>query len=243
MFFRFTRVSREQTRVAAELDAARDIQQRLVPAQLPKVKGYTIEAAYFPAQEVGGDFYQVFPQSDGAQLVVVGDVSGKGLKAAMTGTLALGALRALAAEGHGPAIVLTQLNRQQTETQDGGFITCICARVTEQGEITLANAGHLSPYRNGEEVLVASGLPLGIFRDETYQEQTFTLGHGDQLTLLSDGVLEATDAAGELFGFERTRAISGQTAAQIAAAARRFGQEDDITVLTLARNQASTIGE
>ena len=243
MFFRFTRVSREQIRVAAELEAAREIQQRLVPAQLPEVKGYTIEAAYFPAQEVGGDFYQVFPQSDRAQLVVVGDVSGKGLKAAMTGTLALGALRALAYEGLGPAVVLTRLNRQQTETQDGGFITCICARVTEQGEVTLANAGHLSPYRNGEEVLVASGLPLGISRDETYQEDTFNLAPGDQLTLLSDGVLEATDEKGELFGFERMRAISAQSAAAIAAEARRFGQEDDITVLTLARIQAASLRE
>ncbi len=243
MFFRFTRVSREQSRVAAELEAAREIQQRLVPARLPEVKGYRIEAAYFPAQEVGGDFYQVFQQSDGAQLLLVGDVSGKGLKAAMTGTLALGALRALAGEGLGPAVVLTRLNRQQTETQDGGFITCICARVTEQGEVTMANAGHLSPYRNGEEVSVASGLPLGISRDEKYQEQTFTLEPGEQLTLLSDGVLEAMDAKGELFGFERMRAVSAQTAAEIAAAARRFGQEDDITVLTLTRIQPSAPGE
>ena len=83
--------------MAAELEAAREIQQRLVPAKLPQVKGYTIEAAYFPAQEVGGDFYQVFARGDDAQLVVLGDVSGKGLKAAMTSTLALGALRALAA--------------------------------------------------------------------------------------------------------------------------------------------------
>jgi phosphoserine phosphatase RsbU/P len=184
---------------------------------------------------VGGDFYQVFAQSDNAQLVVVGDVSGKGLKAAMTGTLALGALRALAYEKLGPAVVLARLNRQQTETQDGGFITCICARVTEHGEVTLANAGHLSPYLNGEEVTVASGLPLGLLQGETYQEHTLTLAPGEQLTLLSDGVLEAMDARGELFGFERMLAISGQSAAAIAEAARRFGQADDITVLTLAR--------
>ncbi len=235
MFFRFTKVSREQARGAAELEAAREIQQRLVPAKLPQVNGYVIEAAYFPAQEVGGDFYQVFAQSDGAQLVVVGDVSGKGLKAAMTGTLALGALRALAAEGLGPGAVLTRLNRQQSETQDGGFITCICARVTEQGEVTLANAGHLPPYRNGEELQVSSDLPLGISPEETYKECSFHLEPGDQLTLLSDGVLEATDKMGELFGFERVRAISAQTAESIAGAALKFGQEDDITVLTLAR--------
>ena len=239
MFFRFTKVSREQARGAAELEAAREIQQRLVPAKLPQVNGYVIEAAYFPAQEVGGDFYQVFEQEDGAQLVVVGDVSGKGLKAAMTGTLALGALRALAAEGLGPAAVLTRLNRQQAETQDGGFITCICARVTGQGEVRLANAGHLPPYRNGEELVVSSDLPLGISSDETYEECTFHLEPGDQLTLLSDGVLEARDARGALFGFERMRAISEQTAQSIAEAALKFGQEDDITVLTLARLSAS----
>ncbi len=240
MFFRFTKVSREQARGAAELEAARGIQQRLVPAKLPEVKGYAIEAAYFPAQEVGGDFYQIFSQADGAQLVVVGDVSGKGLKAAMTSTLALGALRVLAAEGLGPAAVLIRLNRQQAETQDGGFITCICARVTEQGEVTLANAGHLSPYRNGEELLVSSDLPLGISPQEKYEECTFHLEPGDQLTLLSDGVLEATDAKGELFGFERTRAISSQTAGTIAEAALKFGQEDDITVLTLVRSRLAT---
>jgi hypothetical protein len=242
MFFRFTKVSREQARGAAELEAAREIQQRLVPAKLPQANGYVIEAAYFPAQEVGGDFYQVFAQGDD-QLVVVGDVSGKGLKAAMTGTLALGALRALAAEGMGPAAVLTRLNRQQAETQDGGFITCICARVTQQGEVTLANAGHLPPYQNGEELVVSSDLPLGISPEETYEERTFHLEPGDQLTLLSDGVLEARDARGALFGFERVRAISAQTAESIAAAALKFGQEDDITVLTLARLSAGSRGQ
>ena len=235
MFFRFTRVSREQTRVAAELEAAREIQQRLVPAQLPNLKGYAIEAAYYPAQEVGGDFYQVFKQDDGIQLIVIGDVSGKGLKAAMTGTLALGALRTLANEGLGPAAVLTRINQQLAETQDSGFITCLCVRLTDGGEFSVANAGHLSPYQNGEELQIPADLPLGISPRESYKERTFQLEPGDRLTLLSDGVLEARDPQGELFGFERTRAISSQTAARIAQAALDYGQEDDITVLTLAR--------
>ena len=235
MFFRFTRVSREQTRVTAELEAAREIQQRLVPAQLPRFESYMIETAYFPAQEVGGDFYQVFAQSDGAQLIVVGDVSGKGLKAAMTGTLAIGALRTLAAEELGPAAVLTRLNRQLAETGDGGFITCVCLRATQNGKVTIANAGHLAPYCNGEEMQVEADLPLGIFAEQQYSERAFQLEPGDRLTLLSDGVLEARDAQGTLFGFERTRAISSGTAEAIAAEALKFGQEDDITVLTLAR--------
>lgn len=239
MFLRFTRVSREQTRVAAELEAAREIQQRLVPARLPQVKGYVIEAAYFPAQEVGGDFYQVFEQDDGAQLVVVGDVSGKGLKAAMTGTLALGALRTLANEGLGPAAVLMRMNQQLAGAQDGGFITCVCAQLRANGEVTIANAGHLPPYRNGEELPVATDLPLGISLREKYEERVFQLEPGDRLTLLSDGVLEARDAHGMLFGFERTRAISSQAAGSIAQAARDHGQEDDITVLTLALSPAA----
>jgi len=235
MFHRFTSVSREQARTAAELEAAREIQRRLVPKVLPEVPGYEIEAAYFPAEVVGGDFYQVLDSRGGAKLVIVGDVSGKGLKAAMTGTLALGALRALVPEGLGPAAVLARLNRQLAETGDEGFVTCVCARVTPQGEATLANAGHLPPYRNGEEMLLEADLPLGIAPEEHYAEHAFHLEPGDRLTLLSDGVVEARDAQGMLFGFERTRAISAESAEAIAEAALRFGQADDITVLTLTR--------
>jgi len=235
MFFRFTRVSREQARGAAELEAAREIQQRLVPAQLPEVPGYLLEAAYFPAQEVGGDFYQVLEQPDGAQLVVVGDVSGKGLKAAMTSTLALGALRALSREALGPAAVLTRLNQQLVETAEGGFITCVCLRLERDGALTFASAGHLAPYRNCEELRVEQGLPLGIVAAATYADDAMQLEQGDRLTLMSDGVVEARDARGELFGFERTQAIAGGKAEAIAAEARQYGQEDDITVVTVER--------
>lgn len=223
MFFRFTRVSREQARTAAELDAARTIQRRLVPETLPEIAGYVIEAAYFPADEVGGDFYQVLESTGGAKLVVVGDVSGKGLKAAMTGTLAMGAVRALATEGLGPGAVLERLNQHLAETNDEGFVTCVCARITPDGDVTVANAGHLPPYRNGEELLVAADLPLGILAEQKYADQTFRLER---------------DTRGALFGFERTRAISNETAGAIASAALQFGQEDDITVLTLTRAPA-----
>lgn len=235
MFFRFTRVSREQARTAAELDAARLIQRRLVPSCLPQLVGYSVEAAYFPAQEVGGDFYQLIEMAGGSHLVVVGDVSGKGLKAAMTGTLALGAIGVLAKENLSPAAVLTRLNGQMAEAHDEGFITCLCARVTANGAVTVANAGHLSPYRNGQEVPLDPDLPLGVWPGTQYVEKTFALAEGDRLTLLSDGVVEARNARGDLFGFERTQAISAESAEAIAATARRFGQEDDITVLTLTR--------
>jgi len=235
MFFRFTRVSREQARSAAELGAAREIQQRLVPASLPELPGFHLEAAYLPAEEVGGDFYQVLRQSDGSAIVVVGDVSGKGLKAAMTGALAIGALRTLAAENLGPAALLTRLNRQIHDTQDSGFITCLCTLIGIEGAVTVANAGHLSPYRRGEEIPVDSGLPLGLAAGIEYSETHFQLEPGDTLTLISDGVVEAMNSEGQLYGFERTRAISTESADSIAAAAQSFGQEDDITVLTLTR--------
>jgi serine phosphatase RsbU (regulator of sigma subunit) len=233
MFFRFTRVSREQARSAAELGAAREIQQRLVPASLPTLAGFELEAAYLPAQEVGGDFYQVLQQRDGFALIVVGDVSGKGLKAAMTGALAIGALRTLAAENLSPAALLLRLNRQMLTTQESGFITCLCVRLSPQGAVIMANAGHLSPYRRGEEIPIESGLPLGLAADAEYAETTLQLVPGDMLTLLSDGVVEAMNEQHQLFGFERTCAISAQSAHHIAEAAQRWGQEDDITVLTV----------
>ena len=233
MFFRFTRVSREQARAAAELHAAREIQRRLVPDSLPPLSCCKIEAAYIPAQEVGGDFYQVLPQVDGSTLVVIGDVSGKGLKAAMNGTLAIGSLRALAAEISRPAELLGRLNSEIVRAHDSGFITCICVRIAASGELHLANAGHLPPYRNGREVSIESSLPLGLVPDLTYSESRYEMRSGDSLTLLSDGVVEARDRNGELFGFERTQAISCRPAGEIAAAAQQFGQEDDITVLTL----------
>jgi serine phosphatase RsbU (regulator of sigma subunit) len=107
--------------------------------------------------------------------------------------------------------------------------------VSRDGAVTLANAGHLSPYRNGFEIEVDSGLPLGLAADVEYGETVIELEVGDRLTLLSDGVVEAMNAQHELFGFERTREISGQSASEIAGAAQAFGQEDDITVVTVER--------
>lgn len=241
MFFRFTRVSREQARTAAELRAAREIQQRLVPASLPPVAGYALEAVYLPAEEVGGDFYQVLEQGDGATLIVVGDVSGKGLKAAMTGTLAIGALWSLADENLAPAELLARLNRQIGRAQDGGFVTCLCVRITTAGQVTAANAGHLSPYRNGAEIVLEPGLPLGITTEASFEERRFALEPGDTLTFVSDGVVEAQSASRELFGFERMQQISGEPAEHIARAAQTFGQQDDITVLRLTLTGAEVL--
>ena len=224
---------RGSERMQAELDAAREIQQRLVPAALPAVPGFTIEAAYIPAQEVGGDFYQILPRPDGSTVIAVGDVSGKGLKAAMTGTLTIGALRTLAFDGLGPAAILHRLNNELVRAHHEGFVTCLCAVLEPDSTLLLANAGHLPPILNAAEIEIPGTLPLGLAPGVAYEEQHLLLRPGQKLTLLSDGVLEATNATGELFGFDRTVAISTQSADQIAAAAQAHGQEDDITVLSI----------
>lgn len=234
MFLRFARVNGDRARAAAELDAARLVQQQLIPMQTPDVAGCRVQAAYFPAAEVGGDFYQVLPVEDGAALVAVGDVSGKGLQAAMAGVLAIGALRALMTHYRQPAQLMSRLNEEIVRAGHGGFITCLIARIETDGRLTLANAGHLLPYRNGDEVELAPGLPLGIVAGLEYSETTLQLACGDALTFLSDGVVEAQDAEGRLLGFERARAMSGHSPMEIARAACEFGQSDDITVLSIA---------
>ena len=157
----------------------------------------------------------------------------------MTGVLAIGALRTLAAEGLSPDELLTRLNRQIVDARNGGFITCLCLRVAADGAIRFANAGHVPPYLDGCEVGLESCLPLGIDPSAEYTETRVKLAPGDRLTLITDGVLEATaPATKELFGFERTAAISTQSAETIAQLAQQFGQEDDITVLTLSRTNA-----
>jgi hypothetical protein len=233
LMLRFTRSAQEERRLSTEFAAAREVQCRLVPAELPLLRGLRLDAVYLPATEVGGDFYQIFPLPHDSALIVIGDVSGKGLKAAMTGTLVLGALRTLAQESISPAQILARLNDQLTGSTDGGFVTCCVAHVSTDSLLTLANAGHLAPYRNCMELATESGFPLGMVPGIAYTETSVPLEPGDQLTFLSDGVVEARNSAGELFGFARAQAISGQPAEAIAHAAQVFGQDDDITVLTL----------
>ena len=129
--------------------------------------------------------------------------------------------------------MLKQLNDLLLTRQRGGFVTCLCACIDPNAFVTVSNAGHLAPYRSGEEVQIDSGLPLGIAPNSGYPESTLQLAPGDTLTFLSDGVVEARSKSGELFGFDRARDLSRQSAEAIACAAQAHGQEDDITVLTL----------
>jgi len=227
------RITEERAVLAGEMQAAREIQRILAPVQLSCAPGLAINVAFRPMREVGGDFYLCRVLADGRQRILLGDVSGKGTAAAMTAALLLGG-----AEDHdelAPGELLSHLNRVLRESRVGGFATCLCADFEGDGKVTFANAGHLPPYRGGEEMPSVSALPLGIggSEDGWYEESSFALEPGDTLTFLSDGVVEARGSSGELFGFDRARAISEQPAEEIAEAAQEFGQEDDITVLTL----------
>jgi phosphoserine phosphatase RsbU/P len=230
MFFRFTRVSREQAHAAAEFEAARGVQQRLVPPA-KDIPGFKVESAYIPAAHVGGDFFFVRAHENGSLFAVIGDVSGKGLPAAMGVSAIMGAL--LAMPELPPAEVLAGLNRGIYGNAKEGFVTCCAVLVERDGTMKAANAGHLQPYRNGREIELAPALPLGLLEESNYAETALQLEPDDKIVMLSDGVVEARDASGELFGFDRTAAISMHAANEIARAAQRFGQEDDITVLTL----------
>ncbi len=235
---RFDSIQREHARITADMGAARSIQHLLIPPVLPTVSGFRIEAAYHPAQEVGGDFFQVIPAGADKTLIVLGDVSGKGLPAAMTVSMIVGVVRTLVESTTSPADILTGLNTHLLG-RGAGFTTCLALEITQDGTLKLANAGHLAPYRNGVEIDFEGGLPLGIMPSLTFPESTLHLVPGDRLTLMTDGILEAASDR-ELFGFLRTQELSQQSAEHIADAARSFGQTDDITVLSIDFNPAST---
>ena len=224
---------RAQQRMAQELEAARQVQQLLVAGAKSMTEPLEIETAYLPAQEVGGDFYYIL---DGS-ILIVGDVSGKGLKAAMLVSLLIGVLRDT--KERSPGNILAAMNHALIGQTDGGFVTCACARFSGSGVVSIANAGHLSPYLDGVETSLSNGLPLGIAPGITYPESSLTLAAGSALTFVSDGVVEAASPQRELFGFERTRSISTGTAGKIVEAARAWGQNDDITVVKVLHKPAS----
>jgi serine phosphatase RsbU (regulator of sigma subunit) len=233
---RFTRSRREEERYAGEMEAARVVQQVLLPEPNVGLEGFSVVAEYLPAQEVGGDFYQILPTRDGGLLVVTGDVSGKGMPAAMLVALLVGAIRTEAAHTSDPAVLLETLNRRVYGRMSNGFATCAVLHISLDGTALLANAANPAPYLNGVEIEVSGALPLGMLAEVTYENYRFTLQPGDRLTFVSDGVVEATKKeTNELFGFERAREISQRAAVEIAEMARSFGQSDDITVLTVNR--------
>ena len=231
IFVRFLRIHRDQERASSELAAARSVQELMIPHELLKTPGFEVDSVYNPANEVGGDFFHVQPLSDGGLLVVIGDVAGKGLKAAMNVSMLMGAMRRTPERS--PARILESLNRVLVGSES--FTTCQAAWFGPDGELVVANAGHLPPYINSQEIALPGGLPLGVIPEVTYEEVRLFLHPGDRILFLSDGVVEARKSSGELFGFDRVHNLSNQTAFYIADAAKEFGQDDDITVVTVRR--------
>jgi len=233
-----------QAALQQEFQNARAVQQVLIPEDIPRVPGFTIASVYKPAGEVGGDFFQILATRDGGVLAVIGDVSGKGMPAAMTVSLLVGTVRTLAHFTQSPGAILSAMNQRMLGRSQGGFTTCLVIRADADGALTVANAGHIAPYLAGRELPIENGLPLGLAAEAVYTESVFQLTPGAQLTLLTDGVVEARNGAGTLFGFDATALISTEPAETIARAAQEFGQDDDITVLTLTRlgfGEASTV--
>ena len=214
-----------------------EIQQVLIPETLPKVPGFTVTSAYKPAQQVGGDFFQIIPVGGGSTLVILGDVSGKGLKAAMAVSLIVGAVRALADDYSQPGQLLTQLNRRLFGRLQGGFATCLILLLKSDSTCVVASAGHPAPFLNSQEIDTPGALPLGVSPNTAYMECEVATKPGDHLALYTDGLLEARNPRGELYGFKRLEDLfaSPTNAAAATEAAVNFGQDDDITVLTLTR--------
>jgi hypothetical protein len=235
VFFRFLRIQHDQERATTELAAARSVQELLIPQEKLATPGFEVDSVYSPATEVGGDFFHVQTVGVEGLLVVIGDVAGHGLKAAMNVSLLMGALRRTPERN--PARILESLNGVLSGTES--FTTCQAIWFGVNGELVIANAGHLPPYLNSQEINLPGALPLGVLAEVTYEEARFYLHPGDRLLLLSDGVVEARQSNGELFGFDRVRQLSQQSALYLAESAKSFGQQDDITVLTVRRQVAA----
>jgi hypothetical protein len=231
LYLRYRQEQLRQVALEQDMASARRMQEQLLGGSAPRVPGFDLAAVYLPAKEVGGDFYRTVPLQDGSLLVIVGDVSGKGLDASMLVAAVLGSLANEVERS--PGSLLEYLNHAVTGRTGGGFITACCARFYPDGKIVIANAGHISPYLNGCELELENGLPLGISALASYSETE--INTSSIITFMSDGVVEARDSRGILLGFERMAALTSKTAAEIAEAAQRWGQEDDITVLTVER--------
>ena len=231
---RFLQSLRLRQQWEAEIDQARQIQQLLIPEAIPTIPGYVLETEYKPAQQVGGDFFQILPDGNGGVLILLGDVTGKGLQAGMQVALIVGAIRTIVETSYEPHVVLESLNRRLCG-RGQSYATCVAMQIFADGKTIISNAGHIAPYLNGKELTMAGNLPLGLNPSVSFDQVTIQLKQKDRLLVITDGVIEAKNAKNELFGFNRARSISHLPAAFIVKAAEIFGQEDDITVVSISR--------
>ncbi|RXH57049.1 PP2C family protein-serine/threonine phosphatase [Granulicella sibirica] len=228
------RLQREQ---ALDIKQAAEVQQVILPQSRTVYPGLLIETEYRAARQVGGDFFQIIPHSgDGSTLIVAGDVTGKGLQAGMTVALLVGAIRSTAELNSDPLAMIQALNRRLLG-RESSQATCLALSIAANGSCTLANAGHLPPYRNGMPLDMEGALPLGMIDGAEFSVMHFTLADDDKLVMVSDGILEATNEKGELFGFERVAELlrNSTPVKALADAAQLFGQNDDISVVAVTR--------
>jgi serine phosphatase RsbU (regulator of sigma subunit)/predicted ester cyclase len=243
----------ERERAEQELQVARRIQQASLPEEVPTLEGWRIAPYYRPAQEVGGDFYDFFELKDGRVGIVVGDATGHGVPAALVVTATYSMLRAVAQAlgSFSPGELLAQVNETLVARIPANmFVTCFYAILDPQsGSLSYANAGHDLPYLHrdgGAEELRARGMPLGLMPGMGYEEKDIVLECGESVLFYSDGLVEAHDPKGEMFGFPRLRALVAKHGEESSLGeflmeelysfvGAGWEQEDDITLLTLRR--------
>jgi len=238
---RLVQSGQEQLQMALDVKQAQEVQLVILPEARTVLPGLVIESEYRPARAVGGDFFQIVPRPlDGSLLIVAGDVTGKGLKASMMVAFLVGSIRSTVDWSADPSAVLKALNHRLMGRGDAQA-TCLALRIGADGNVLLANAGHIPPYLNGEPLAMEGALPLGMTSDLDLSVMRFKLAVGDRLVLMSDGIVEAQDVAGNLFGFDRAHDLlrKAKTAAELAIAAQNFGQEDDISVISVTRTAVS----
>src|SRR5829696_1689638 len=237
-----------------ELRLARSIQRASLPEEVPTLEGWQISPYYQPATEVGGDFYDFLELDDGRVGIVVGDATGKGVPAALVMSTTCGMLQAVsqALDSSPPAEVLSRVNETLfVRIPPDMFVTCFYAILEpKSGRLVYANAGHDLPYmrsQGGEcEELRARGMPLGLMPGMSYEEKEIVLEEGEAALFYSDGLVEAHDPKGEMFGFPRLRALIAEHGEEgsledfllgdfYSFVGESWEQEDDITLLTLRR--------
>src|ERR671917_719816 len=245
--------AQERERIEQELRVARLIQQTLLPKTLPELPGYEVAAHYRPAREVGGDFYDVLELEDGRLGLVVGDATGHGVPAALMMANTQSVLRAVAQRGGSePGRILAEVNEVlRSYIPPSMFVTCFYAILDPRsGALRYANAGHDLPYlwHGGDcEELRARGMPLGLMPGMSYEEKEVVLDAGEVALFYSDGLVEAHNPQGEMFGFPRLRELVAEHAEErslgdflleelYSFTGEGWEQEDDITLLALQRS-------
>jgi predicted ester cyclase len=246
-----------QERLDQEMRVARRIQEALLPQELPRLDGWDITPHYQPAWEVGGDFYDFLPLADDRWGFIIGDVSGKGIAAALVMANTQSALRAVAQRGFTPGQLLTETNEViSAYIPPNMFVTCFCGVLDpESGRLAYANAGHNLPcwrHEGQATELRARGMPLGLMPGMSYEEKEAVLLPGDGILFYSDGLVEAHNPQRGMFGSPRLLSLITKHAtsaksltANVLEALARFTdagweQEDDITLVTLQRSQSGS---